>query len=207
MAGPEDLQAIAAYLPPDARALVVRRFDRDPSGRVHQEDLAQVLSVPPHPSQRKFDFTYEALLRVLGAVTGTDGLTEAVRRLAFVVASGNADAHLKNWSIVYPDGRTARHSPLYDQVSTVAWARLDNTLALKLVGTRDFAQIDSARLRYLGSKLGVDEGWMAGTFAESVSRLRDAWPATAALPSRHRRALVEHWARVPMLRGVGPLGP
>ena len=38
------------------------------------------------------------------AIVGPAALDEVVHRLVFIVACGNNDAHLKNWSLVYPDG-------------------------------------------------------------------------------------------------------
>ena len=45
-------------------------------------------------------------------------LREAVRRTVFNLLVGNGDAHLKNWSLIYPDRRRARLSPAYDLVCT-----------------------------------------------------------------------------------------
>ena len=42
----------------------------------------------------------------LEAETGEAGTVEFVRRLVFNALIGNGDAHLKNWSLIYPDGRT-----------------------------------------------------------------------------------------------------
>jgi len=53
-------------------------------------------------------------------VAGESDFDEVVRRIAFQVLIGNGDAHLKNWSFVYPDGTSARLSPPYDLVATIA---------------------------------------------------------------------------------------
>ncbi|HZF55290.1 MAG TPA: HipA domain-containing protein, partial [Polyangiaceae bacterium] len=47
---------------------------------------------------------YGALGAIILALCGGEDLREYVRRLAFMVLSGNNDAHLKNWTLVYPDG-------------------------------------------------------------------------------------------------------
>lgn len=56
---------------------------------------------------------------------------EYVRRLVFMVLSGNHDAHRKNWALIYPDGLRARLAPVYDFVATVAYARLGPHPALR----------------------------------------------------------------------------
>jgi len=108
---PED----AAYL--DGKALAVERFDRGPGGRrIHMEDFAQVFGVFPGD---KYDHrSYANIAAVLWAETGSEGTYEFVRRLVFSVLIGNADMHLKNWSVLYPDGRAPVLSPAYDYVAT-----------------------------------------------------------------------------------------
>src|SRR5260363_142559 len=42
------------------------------------------------------------------------------RRQVVNVMMGNTDAHLKNFSFIYPDGRYPRLSPAYDMVPVIA---------------------------------------------------------------------------------------
>ena len=58
-------------------------------------------------------------------------LAEVIRRLIFNAAIGNNDMHLKNWSLIYPDGRTPRLAPAYDFVSTIRYIT-DNRMALSV---------------------------------------------------------------------------
>ena len=62
-------------------------------------------------------------------------MPEFVRRLVFSVLIGNGDMHLKNWSLLYPDGRTPLLSPAYDFVSTVPYIPGDS-LALSFGGAK-----------------------------------------------------------------------
>lgn len=68
-------------------------------------------------------------------------MRELVRRIVFNLACGNADAHLKNWSLIYPDGRTARLSPAYDLVSVVAYSGYEDALGLSLGREKDPTRI------------------------------------------------------------------
>src|SRR5690606_13027497 len=116
------------YAEPNTHVLAVRRYDRDDGHKIHQEDFAQVVNLAP---KHKYDHvSYEQLIRLVDDILGGDGRDEMIRRLVFMIASGNGDAHLKNWSLVYRDQVHARLAPLYDQVATVAWPELPRTLAL-----------------------------------------------------------------------------
>jgi hypothetical protein len=85
--------------------LAVERFDRGAHGeRIHMEDFAQVFGLFP---ESKYDKrSYANIAAVLWAESGDAAAYEFVRRLVFSIMIGNADMHLKNWSILYPDKRT-----------------------------------------------------------------------------------------------------
>ncbi|WP_405233171.1 HipA domain-containing protein [Lentisalinibacter salinarum] len=51
-----------------------------------------------------------------------DDASEFVRRLTSKALIGNADMHVKNWSVIYPDRRTARLAPASPKASP--WIRL-----------------------------------------------------------------------------------
>ena len=65
--------------------------------------------------------------------------------VVFGVCIGNNDMHLKNWGVLYPDGRNARLAPLYDYVCTRAYFP-NGALALSIGDERDFARIDREAL-------------------------------------------------------------
>lgn len=200
-------------LTPDAlpKALLVKRFDRDGAARIHQEDFAQVARLPP---RLKYEHvTFEKLGVLVHAILGEEGLDEYLRRLALMIAQGNADAHLKNWSLQYRTPTRASWSPLYDQVCTVAWPRVgvekvDNSLALKLVGRREFGQVDRSLLSHLAARLRVPQDRVLACFMDTLKTLREVWPALSErrdLPVEHAQALSRHWERVPLLREAGSL--
>ncbi len=169
----------------------VRRFDRpEPGRRVHIEDFAQVFDVMP---AKKYEaLNYESIARVIHVVCGLDDLREYVRRLVFVVLSGNADAHLKNWSLIYADGRIARLSPAYDLVATVAYP-VKRELALKFNKSRAFGDVSRAGFLRLGTKLGLDPLLVAGWADEDLTRIMTAWERARTEPTMtpELRAAVE----------------
>ena len=68
-------------------------------------------------------------------------LVECVRRTVFNMLCGNDDAHLKNWSLVYPDRRNGVLSPAYDLVCTAVYFDRPQDMALKLCGKEISADI------------------------------------------------------------------
>jgi serine/threonine-protein kinase HipA len=156
-------------------ALAIRRFDRDEQGaRIHQEDFAQVLNVRPRDKYRGHN--YATIANIVRTVCGEPDYEELVRRLVFVVLSGNADAHLKNWSLVYPDGRRARLSPAYDLVSTLAYGpALDQRLALRLSGEKDFSSVARSHFETLAEKIDASPERTGALVTETALRAREAW--------------------------------
>ncbi|SCL31614.1 serine/threonine-protein kinase HipA [Micromonospora inyonensis] len=93
---------------------VINRFDRTATGRIHVEDFAQVADVDPKFKYSESGVSYDTLATAIRQLTGHAGYEEFVRRLVAMLIVGNTDAHLKNWAILYPDGRTPRLAPVYD---------------------------------------------------------------------------------------------
>jgi serine/threonine-protein kinase HipA len=112
--------------------LAVKRYDRrqSPDGpvRVHQEDGCQASSTPP---AQKYEEQGGPGLRDLTSVLRDFGdpadVITLLRRTAFNMAVGNADAHAKNFSLLHePDTSIVKLAPLYDVLSTVALELTDN---------------------------------------------------------------------------------
>lgn len=165
------LPANAASLP--GNALAVKRFDRASGGqRIHMEDFAQVFGLFPESKYKSV--SYANIARVLWAETGEDGAYEFVKRLVFSVLIGNADMHLKNWSLLYPDNRTPVLSPAYDFVSTVPYIPGDK-LALTFGGSRDLGQITFDQIRRLTDKAGLPMAPIVRIVHETVEATITSW--------------------------------
>jgi serine/threonine-protein kinase HipA len=194
-------QALRPYAIPGTSVLVIRRYDREGSRRIHQEDFAQVVNLPP---RLRYDLiSYEQCAGLVRTIVGEDAYFEFIRRLVFVVASGNTDAHLKNWSLVYPDSVNAELSPLYDQVCTIAWEEMPRTLALKLAGRKSLLQIEEATFSRLAEKAGGDIGRTLSTVSEALQRIAESWRNSdiqRLMPPGHVAALRDYWERAPLLK-------
>jgi serine/threonine-protein kinase HipA len=164
-------------------ALATERFDRAPGGkRIHMEDFAQVFGLFPHD---KYDSrSYANIAGVLWAETGEQGTYEFLRRLVFTVLIGNGDMHLKNWSLLYPDGRTPELSPAYDFVSTVPYIPSDK-LGLNFGDSRSLAGITKDQVRRFADRARLPTSPLWEIVHETVSRTVEEWktlPARDLLP-------------------------
>lgn len=157
------------------KALAVERFDRAPEGRrIHMEDFAQVFG--RFPNDKYEGVSYANIAAVLSAETGAAGVEEFVRRLVFSVTIGNADMHLKNWSLLYPDGRTPLLSPAYDFVSTIAYLPND-TLALGFGGSRSLTDIVPDQIRRFAETARLAVSPLARLVVDTAERTAESWKA------------------------------
>jgi len=180
------------------QAYAVRRFDRESDGPVHIEDFAQVFGVFPEQKYKKAN--YRAIARVLDVETGAAGVAEFVRRLVFNTLIGNADMHLKNWSLIYPDGRTPALSPGYDFVSTIPYIH-DNTAALNFSRTKHMTGLSRDELIHFAGKAALSEKLVIDTAQETVVRFRENWTSEKTnLPLAHNiiEAVEAHAPTVPI---------
>jgi serine/threonine-protein kinase HipA len=157
----------------EGAAYAIRRFDRPAGGgRVHMEDFAQVFGVYP---EAKYDkASYRGIAQVIWRETGEAGLVEFIRRLVFSALIGNADMHLKNWSLLYRDGITPTLAPAYDFVATVAYLA-DDKAALKVARSKSWTDFNTEELRYMAHRAGLPETLVLDTAKETVARFRDVW--------------------------------
>ncbi len=99
-------------------AYLTRRFDRPAKGgRLAMEDMAQLMA---RLTTDKYRGSLEQIGKTLVKYSSADGLdrTEFFQLAIFCFLTGNADMHLKNFSLLtQPDG-TVRLSPAYDLVAT-----------------------------------------------------------------------------------------
>lgn len=183
------------------RAFAIKRFDRLPDGSpVHVEDFAQVFGV--YPAEKYKKASYRSIARVLAAETNDGSVTEFIRRLTFNVLIGNADMHLKNWSLIYADRRHASLAPAYDFVSTIAYIPDENS-GLSFSRTRRFDRFSDDELAHLAAKAKLPEKVVLDTAHETVERFHRAWKAEKdKLPMTQQmiEAIEGHVASIPIAR-------
>lgn len=144
--------------------IVVQRYDRTINqdgevARVHQEDFCQALGFPP---ERKYQQEGGPLLRDCidllreWSTIAVLDIRDFLDGLIFNVLIGNADAHGKNYSILYRKGER-RLAPLYDLVCTLAWPELSKTPAMKIGQSDSIETITPAHWQRMAQETRV--GW------------------------------------------------
>lgn len=182
----------------DGTVYLIERFDRRPGrARVHMEDFAQVLDrVNPYGSRAEH-------LAVVVAELCPQGLRALCERLAFCAVCGNGDGHLKNWSLLYSDGRSATLSPAYDIIATVLYPAVDDWLALSLGGSDRFESVSGASFDGVARVAKAAAAEVRGWAEDAARRARQAWSDHRdELPftPTERLRLEWHLARVPLGR-------
>jgi len=182
------------------QALVIERFDRLPEGGgpVHIEDFAQIFGVYPADKYKKASM--RSIARVLAAEGGDADIAEFIRRLTFNMLIGNADMHLKNWSMIYPDRRTAALAPAYDFVSTIAYLKDDNA-ALTVSRSKRFDAFSYDELSHLAAKAMLPAKLVLDTARATVELFRQQWgfeKNNLPLPRNVIDAIERHQTIVPL---------
>ena len=114
---------------------ITRRIDRTPDGRkLPMEDMCQLAGLL---TEQKYQGSYEyiaSLIKQHSSIAGLD-LVNYWEQVIFSWIVGNADMHMKNFSLISDEYGKYRLSPAYDQVSTALVMPEDTEeLALTLQG-------------------------------------------------------------------------
>jgi serine/threonine-protein kinase HipA len=164
----------------DGVALLVERFDREEGRSLRLEDFAQILSKPRgREFDGKYDSSYEEAAQAIDRFSARPRI-DLARYYALVVFNlviGNADAHLKNFSLLErPEG--LRLSPAYDLLNTIVYPNYDRLSALAIGGSkREFEAIDYV----LVEKLGLDIGLPRQAVRQVLERLGTRFHAAPTL--------------------------
>lgn len=200
--------ANVANIPPEVRqdlgmSMYIKRFDRDADRRIHTEDFAQIFN--QYPADKYRNVSYANMLSGIWRVMGERQAAEFVRRLVFSIGIGNADMHLKNWSVIYRDGKTPELAPAYDYVSTIVYIA-DDKLALTIARTKQWENVSEDLLQRFARRAGVPRGVVLNVAREMVERMRGEWKhvnAEALMPSRFVDVMTQHLARIPLFARRG----
>lgn len=184
-----------------ANSLYVRRFDRTPEGgRIHIEDFNQIYHQFPNDKYKNYSYTNMAA--DISTFLGEEALVEFIRRLVFNVAIGNADMHLKNWSVIYQDGRTPALAPGYDFVSTIQYID-DRSLALSIAKEKDIGKLDEELLERFANKARIPKVLVTKTAAQTIEQLVHSWRELAPdlpIDQGTRKKIEAQFKYVPFIR-------
>ncbi len=149
------------HLKDKSLAYVVKRFDREGRGKIHQEDFSQILE-----KKDKYSGSAEEIGRKLKEVSEVPGLDVQLffERVVFNFLIGNGDAHLKNYSVIYTEDGLARLSPAYDLVcSRIVIPEETDESALTIKGKK--SRIKRKDMDLLAEYLGILEKIRFAKFA------------------------------------------
>jgi serine/threonine-protein kinase HipA len=162
----------------DRTFLLIKRYDRAIDGdgdvrRIHQEDFCQALGVPPETKYASeggpaFKDCF-ALLRRIAARPAVDVL-KLLDAAIFNVIAGNADAHGKNFSILYDD-EGPRLAPLYDLLATVAYPALSSKFAMEIGKRAELSELDEKGWTTFAADAGLGLPFIRRRVAEISERI------------------------------------
>ncbi len=126
--------------------------------------------------ERKYErVSYANVDAVLAAFSNRHAVDQFALRLAFSTLVGNADMHLKNWSLIYRDDRTPELAPAYDLLSTAAHLP-DDRMALTLGRTKRWDELAVEDFRRPAGGMAVPAAAMVGPALDTVERFPTNWP-------------------------------
>lgn len=117
-------------------AYLTRRIDRSKNAKMHMEDMCQLTE---RLTEDKYHGSYEQVAKTILKYSANPGLdvVNFFEQVLFSFLTGNADMHLKNFSLINQPGIGNILSPAYDLVATALVNPADDEdLALALNGKK-----------------------------------------------------------------------
>jgi serine/threonine-protein kinase HipA len=167
-------------------AYITKRFDREETNKIACEDLCQLTEML---TEHKYRGSYEKVGKTITQYSTQSGLDTLhyFQLVLFSFISGNADMHLKNFSMMEKNDGTFCLSPAYDLVSTHLVIQ-DETeqMSLNLNGRKN--KISRKDFDELGLNLQLTERQIQNCynlFIASLDKL-NWWIDNSFLPSEHK---------------------
>jgi serine/threonine-protein kinase HipA len=98
-------------------AYITKRIDRNKKNKLHMEDMCQLTE---RLTEDKYHGSYEQIAKAIMKYSATPGLdiVNFFEQVLFSFLTGNADMHLKNFSLIRKPGIGNVLAPAYDLVAT-----------------------------------------------------------------------------------------
>lgn len=187
-------------LPNESLVYAIKRFDRKETDfgfeRVHTEDFAQVFELYPQDKYSKRNYEQIAAALYQQGAQGLEDVQQMARRLLANILLANGDAHLKNWSLIYPDTRQARLSPAYDIVTTLAFMKGERSLALNMAKQKFWYEINLQSFQTWAQRIGVPWPAIRVHVLDALDKAQTRWPnllKDLPMTETHRSVLQAHW--------------
>ena len=171
-------------------AYITRRIDRLPNGqKKHMEDMCQL-------SERLTEDKYRGSMEQIGKIIkkySSNPLFDCLRFFdvaLFSFLTGNADMHLKNFSLIYPVDGMVKFAPAYDLLATrllIPEKDDPEEMALTINGRK--RKLDKKDFLNLAENLGLGEKQVANVFKRFSMAVPDTLAAITDgfLPKNKRK--------------------
>ena len=155
----------------EALAYVTRRIDRVKGHKRAMEDMCQLTG---RLTENKYDGSHEQVAKAILQHSANPGLdvVNFYEVVLFCFLTGNADMHLKNFSLLYTPGLGYGLAPAYDLVATVLVNPADKEeLALTLNGKK--RRLRQSDFRQAAGRAGIEQKVITDMFARLVKAKPD----------------------------------
>ena len=189
----------AIQLPNETHAYAIRRFDRSALERIHTEDFAQVFEFFAHDKYKKANYEQVANALYRYGAGGLADIQQMARRLLANILLANGDAHLKNWTLIYPDAVNPGLAPAYDIVSTLPYVPSETGIALNLGKQKKWHSMNLETFQTWSNRLDVPWPAIKVHLLDALAAARDLWPGMLQdLPMHepHKKVLRSHWTKL-----------
>lgn len=153
-------------------AYITKRIDLESKQKLHMEDMCQLTE---RLTEHKYHASYEQIGKAVLKYSSNPGLdlVNFCEIVLFSFLTGNADMHLKNFSLIYEPNNGTVLSPAYDMLSTVLVNPADNEdLALTLNGKKK--RINRKDFEMAFSTLKLDQKQQAYLFLK-MEKAKEKW--------------------------------
>lgn len=153
-------------------AYITKRIDRIKKGKLHMEDMCQLTE---RLTEDKYLGSYEQTAKAIKKYSATPGLDviNFFEVVLFSFLTGNADMHLKNFSLIQQPGLGMVLSAAYDLLSTaIVNPKDDEDLALTLNGKKKKIKRNDFVAAF--NTLNLDEKQQENIFSKML-KYKSAW--------------------------------
>lgn len=172
-------------------AYITKRFDRNLETKFSCEDLCQLTETL---TEHKYRGSYEKTGKTIQKWSTQSGLDTInyFKLVVFCYVIGNADMHLKNFSMLEGLDGQFTISPCYDLVSTILVIKNENEqMALTVNGRKN--KITKQDFEALGNQLSLTEKQIENVFQLFVKNLDASiwWMENSFLPKEHKSKIIK----------------
>jgi len=153
-------------------AYITKRIDRVNKQKLHMEDMCQLTE---RQTEHKYLASYEQVAKAILKYSTNPGLdlVNFSELVLFSFLTGNADMHLKNFSLIYDPTNGPVLSPAYDMLSTVLVnPKDDEDLTLNLNGRKKKINRKDFESAFITMKLEVKQ--QTNIFAK-MEKVKNKW--------------------------------